>query len=78
MSGVCAYVIIEVEGGDTTNAVRKISEIEGVKQAHGLFGTVEAIAFVEASDLSALEKVVMKFRDVPGVKSTDTRIARIV
>lgn len=80
MSTISAYVLIDCGGGGAhiTAIVSKVAQFEGVIQAHALFGPIDAIAYVQASDLAALEKVVLKMHDTPGVKNTDTRIARII
>ncbi|MGH8104467.1 MAG: Lrp/AsnC ligand binding domain-containing protein [bacterium] len=78
MSGIAAYVLVDCGGGDAAEVAKRVAKLEGVAQVHALFGPIEAIAFVEAPDLATLEKSVLKIHDVPGVKGTDTRIARIV
>jgi hypothetical protein len=72
---VAAYVIIECSV-EPAKVVKEIVRLEGVKQAHALFGLIEAIAYVEAPDLKALDDVIGSLYGVEGVKGTDTRIAR--
>ena len=74
---VAAYVIIEC-AVEPAKVVKEIARLEGVGQAHALFGLVEAIAYVEAPDLKALDDVIGSFYSVEGVEGTDTRIARVM
>lgn len=74
---ISAYVIIECSV-EPAVVVKEIARLEGVVQAHALFGPLEAIAYVEAPDLKALDDVIASFYSVEGVKGTDTRIARVM
>jgi DNA-binding Lrp family transcriptional regulator len=70
-----AYVFIEC-GNDPVKIVNEIAKVAGVKQANALFGPLDAIAFVIADDLAGIERTVKEMQKVPGIRSTDTRIAR--
>jgi DNA-binding Lrp family transcriptional regulator len=70
-----AYVFIEC-GNDPVKIVNEILKVPGVTQANALFGPLDAIAFVTADDLAAIERTVKEVQKVPGIRSTDTRIAR--
>ncbi len=72
-----AYVFIEC-ANDPADIVQSAAKVDGVKQVHALFGPLEAIAFVEAKDLATLEYIVLQFHKIPGVKNTDTRVARLL
>jgi len=62
---------------DPAHVVRGLRKLSGVKQAHALFGPLDAIAYVEGDDLEALGEVIARFYSVEGVKGSDTRIARV-
>ncbi len=72
---VSAFVIIECSR-DPSYVVQELRQLEGVKMAHALFGPMDAIAFIEAADLKALDEIVTMMYTVDGVTYTDTRITR--
>ncbi len=72
---VSAFVIIECSR-DPSYVVQELRQLEGVKMAHALFGPMDAIAFIEAADLRALDEIVTMMYTVDGVTYTDTRITR--
>ncbi len=74
---VSAFVIIEC-GRDPVLVVEELSRLKGVEMAHALFGPMDAIAFIEAPDLKALDEIVTMMYTVEGVTYTDTRITRPV
>lgn len=72
---IAAYVIIECSK-NPANVVQEVKNIDGVKQAHALFGPIEAVAYVETSSFEMLDKIITDIHSINGVKGTDTRIAR--
>ncbi len=48
--------------------------IQGVKEAHALFGDIDGIALVEAQTPQLLTAIVQQISSVPGIERTDTRI----
>ena len=74
---VSAFVTVECDR-DPSLVVAELRRLEGVKMAHALFGPMDAIAFIEAPDLKALDEVVTSLYTVQGVTYTDTRITRPV
>jgi DNA-binding Lrp family transcriptional regulator len=76
-SSVSAFVIIECNR-DPSYLVLELRELQGVKMAHALFGPMDVIAFIEASDLKALDEIVTMMYTIEGVTYTDTRITRPV
>jgi DNA-binding Lrp family transcriptional regulator len=72
---ISAYVLISCRS-EALEVVREVRGIPAVKQAHALFGPLDAIAFVEADDLDALGRVVDRIMALPGVQTTDTRLTR--
>lgn len=69
-----AYVFI------TTNQPRKVvqavRQIPGVLKADALFGTPDAIAEVEGDDIAAMDAVIDRIFEVPGILGTDSKVAR--
>ncbi len=64
----------------TTNQPRKvvqaIRQIPGVVKADALFGTPDAIAIVEGDDIAAMDAVIDRIVEVPGILGTDSKVAR--
>jgi len=52
----------------------KAKGIEGVVDAFDVSGRFDAIALIEAKDLSTLKKAVLKIQAVKGVRRTETLI----
>ena len=71
---VWAYVFI------TTNHPRRvvqgIRKIPGVAKADALFGTPDAIALVEGTDIASMDSVIDRIAEFPGVIGTDSKVAR--
>lgn len=71
---VWAYVFI------TTNQPRKVvqavRQIPGVVKADALFGTPDAIAIVAGDDIAAMDTVIDRLVEVPGILGTDSKVAR--
>ena len=71
-----AYVLIDAAADKAKNALKAITKIPGVKMAHAVTGPYDIIAFVEASDVDALGRVVLsKIRTITGVTKTLTCVA---
>ncbi len=71
-----AYVLIEAASDKAKNALKAIAKIPGVKMANAVTGPYDIIAFVEASDVDALGRVVLsKIRTISGVTKTLTCVA---
>jgi len=71
---VWTYVFI------TTNQPRKVvqavRQIPGVVKADALFGTPDAVAIVEGDDIAQMDAVIDRIVEVPGILSTDSKVAR--
>lgn len=68
-----AYILINMDPGKTTDAVKKIAKVKGVKSAEAVTGPFDIIALAEAKDLKLLGKlVVSKIQKVAGVRGTIT------
>ncbi len=73
MTATTAFVLIEAASDKAKNALKAIIKIPGVKIAHAVTGPYDIIAFVEASDVDALGRVVLsKIRTISGVTKTLT------
>ncbi|MBI3942866.1 MAG: Lrp/AsnC ligand binding domain-containing protein [Chloroflexi bacterium] len=74
---VGAYVFVTCEPEKSQEVVDQLSGFKGIKHVASLFGTVDVIVYVEADDLEDLEHVVLHMRTIPGLLTTDTRVARV-
>jgi hypothetical protein len=50
--------------------------LSGVLKADALFGTPDAVAVIEGSDIRTMDTVVDRIVEVPGVIATDSRVVR--
>lgn len=71
---VSAYVFITSK--EPRKAVQAIRRIPGVVRADALFGTPDAIAVVEGSDIRSMDAVIDRIVEIPGVVGTDSKVAR--
>jgi DNA-binding Lrp family transcriptional regulator len=71
-----AYILIEIRTGDIENVVQHLKRVTGVVEAHMTFGPYDAIAVVEADDVSGVGKVLAAgIQPIPGVVETLTCLA---
>jgi DNA-binding Lrp family transcriptional regulator len=71
---VWAYVFITSK--EPRKVVQAIRGISGVVKADALFGTPDAIAIVEGSDIRSMDAVIDKIVEIPGIMATDSKVAR--
>ena len=71
---VWTYVFISTS--QPRKVVRAVRQIPGVLKADALFGTPDAIAIVEGDDLAAMDAVIDRIVEVPGITATDSKVAR--
>lgn len=72
-----AFVLITVTAPlDNWQAVRaKIDKIDGVKETHPLFGEIDILVKVEASDYDSISLIVTKkIRSIEGIATSKTMI----
>lgn len=71
-----AYVLIEIRTGEIREVVRQLGRIEGVLEAHMTFGPYDAVAVVEADDVTAIGEIMASnIQPIPGVIETLTCLA---
>ena len=71
---VWAYVFISTN--QPRKVVQAIRQIPGVVKADALFGTPDAIAIVEGDDIAAMDAVIDRMVEIPGILGTDSKVAR--
>jgi len=68
-----AFVLVNAEVGSEDQVVKKLREIDNVKEAHLVYGVYDLIAKIEAETMDNLKAVIaQKARKIPGVRSTLT------
>jgi len=68
-----AYVLIKIRAGEVKEVVRQLRKAEGVVEAHMTFGPYDAVAVVEAADISRLGVITASvIQPIPGVEQTLT------
>ncbi len=71
-----AYVLIKIRAGEVKEVVRQLRKLEGVQEAHMTFGPYDAVAVVEASDVSRIGVITATaIQPIPGVEQTLTCLA---
>lgn len=70
---VQAYVLVRTMPGQAGEALAHIMATPGVSSAHAVTGPTDVIAFVEASSMDALGRlIVSRIQQAPGVTRTTT------
>ena len=71
-----AYVLIHAQTSETAEVVTMIRKIKGVTAADVTFGPFDAVAQVEAENLDAIGRIIVReIRPLPGVMDTITCLA---
>ncbi len=71
-----AYVLIRTRPGEVKQVVHQLRKMDNVVEAHMTFGPYDAVAVLEASDLSGLGNLIASaIQPVPGVEQTLTCVA---
>jgi DNA-binding Lrp family transcriptional regulator len=75
---VWAYVFVDTENPGPKRLVREIRKLDGVVRADALFGTPDIVAIVEGDDIAAMDSVIDRIAEIPGVLDTESKVARWV
>ncbi len=68
-----AYVLVRSQTMETADVVEMMRKVEGVVTADVTFGPYDAVAIVEAGDLNALGRIIVReIRTLSGVRDTTT------
>lgn len=71
-----AYVMIKIRPGDVREVVRRLRETAQVLEANMTFGPYDAVAVIEAENLSGLGTLIASsIQPMPGVEQTLTCLA---
>jgi DNA-binding Lrp family transcriptional regulator len=70
-----AFVLINVEPGAEEDLLKELRKVEGVLEAHRVYGVYDAVVKIEAESTEKLKEVLTwKIRRLPHVRSTLTMI----
>jgi len=70
-----AFVLLNVEPGSEEELIKELRKVEGVREAHRVYGVYDTVVKVEAESTEKLKEVLTwKIRRLPHVKSTLTMI----
>ena len=70
-----AYVLLNTEIGAENQVLRALKKIEGVEEAHNLWGVYDIVARVKADTIDKLKEIVTwRIRRLDKVRSTLTMI----
>lgn len=71
-----AYILIDIRTGEIENVVSMLRRVDGVIEAHMTFGPYDAVAVVQAEDVSGLGRIMANdIQPIPGVQETLTCLA---
>jgi DNA-binding Lrp family transcriptional regulator len=71
-----AFMLINIETGEIPEVVRQLQRIESVSEAYMTFGPYDAVAVVNAENVSQLGRIMSSvIQPIPGVLDTMTCIA---
>jgi DNA-binding Lrp family transcriptional regulator len=71
-----AYVFVDTENPGPRRVCQAIRLLPGVVRADALFGTPDVLAIVEGDDLAAMDAVIDRIVEIPGVVDTESKVAR--
>ena len=69
---VKAFVLIEVEVGESGNVVEKVRKLSSITSANMLIGPYDVIAVIELAEFAMVNDLVDKIQSISGVLKTTT------
>ncbi len=71
-----AYMLIKIRAGEVKDVVRQLRKTDQVVEANMTFGPYDAVAVLDAPDISALGNLIaVAIQPIPGVEQTLTCLA---
>lgn len=71
-----AFVLIKIRAGEVREVIRQLRKIDTVVEAHMTFGPYDAVAVIDAADLSAVGSLIaLTIQPIPGIEQTLTCLA---
>ena len=69
---VLAFVLINAEIGYKESTLKRIGDVDGVKEAYNCYGVYDIIAVIKYGTTKALREKVLRIQKMDNVKSTLT------
>jgi DNA-binding Lrp family transcriptional regulator len=70
-----AFILINARIGLENSILSRVTEIEGVEEAHAVYGVYDIIAKIEADSMEIIKEIVTwRIRRIENVKSTLTML----
>ena len=69
-----AFILLNVKMGSEDQALKEVTSIKEVKEAHRVYGTYDTIVKIEADDFGELKRVIESIRGLKEIRSTLTLI----
>ena len=71
-----AYVLVNIRTGAVKEVVKNLLRLDNIVEAHMTFGPYDAVAVIEAEDLSKVGSIIYsEIQPIPGVLETLTCLA---
>ena len=68
-----AYVLIKIRAGEVGEVVHQVRKLDSVVEAHMTFGPYDAVAVIDADDLSTIGSLIAsEIQPISGVEQTLT------
>jgi DNA-binding Lrp family transcriptional regulator len=71
---ISAYILINLQPGNTENAITEIRKVENVQKVSVVAGEYDIVVRVQVKSLDKLLKVTDKIQMIDGVKKTTTQV----
>ncbi|MFO7836768.1 MAG: Lrp/AsnC ligand binding domain-containing protein [Candidatus Thorarchaeota archaeon] len=79
MKGIGAYVLMDIEIGETDEVVEKLREIDQARRISVTTGEYDIVLLLDVKDLEELYEItVHKIAQIPGIKETTTSVVEKV
>ena len=70
-----AFILINARIGLETNVLSKVTQIEGVEEAHAVYGVYDVIAKIRTDSMDKIKEIVTwRIRRIENVRSTLTML----
>lgn len=72
---ISAYVLCATAAGQERQVAEALRAVDGVRDAHTVYGNFDVVAYLESRDLPTLEASIKRIRKIVHVRRTMTLIA---
>ena len=71
-----AYVFINTEIGSESNVLEELKKIEGVEEAHALWGVYDIIASIKADTINKLVSIITK--QIENIEKVTAKLTMVI